>query len=139
MLLNYSLSYSWRLRIILVIYSAGFLVGTYTHISHILAHGILRHSAPIIISAYWDALGVLDPLTATVLWWKPKRGITLAISIMASDICLNTYHYLAGYSGPIIPSMVPLSLFDQALFGLFVFVTAPIAYQQVSVQTKIAE
>jgi hypothetical protein len=28
--------------------------------------------------------------------------------------------------------MVPLSLFDQALFGLFVFVTAPLVYQQVN-------
>jgi hypothetical protein len=45
---------------------------------------------------------------------------------MASDISVNTGVYLAGYFGPPTAHMVPLSLFEQALFGLFVFVTAPL-------------
>ena len=124
-------AYSLSLRIILAIYSIGFLVGTSTHIGYILAHGIFKHSAPIAINVYWDALTLLDPFTATILWWQPKLGTALAFGIMASDISINTYYYLAGYSGPATPGMVPLSLFDQALFGLFVFITAPMAYQQV--------
>ena len=129
--LNRMPSYSLSLRTILAIYSIGFLVGTSTHISHILTHGIFKHSAPITISIYWDALALLDPFTTAVLWWQPKLGIALALGIMVSDISINTYYYLAGYSGPATPGMVPLFLFDQALFGLFVFVTAPMAYQQV--------
>ena len=124
-------AYPLSLRIILAIYSTGFLVGTFTHVSHILTHGIFKHSAPLAISIYWDALALLDPLTATILWWRPKLGIALALGIMISDISINTYHYLAGYSGPATPGMVPFFLFDQALFGLFVFTTAPMAYQQV--------
>lgn len=130
MFLNRIPSYPWKIRLVFIIYTAGFLIGTYTHAGHIIAHGILRHSAPIAISIYWDALTLLDPFTVAVLWWKPKLGIRLALGIMASDISLNTYHYLMGYAGPSVPGMVPLFLFDQALFGLFVFVTAPLVYQQ---------
>jgi hypothetical protein len=47
---------------------------------------------------------------------------------MGSDISVNTLVYLAGYFGPPAAHMVPLSLFEQSLFGLFVFLTAPLAY-----------
>lgn len=118
------------IRIIFILYSAGFLIGTYTHSSHVLHYGLLAHPVPLTISVYWDALTLLDPLTVLALWWKPKTGILLALGIMASDISLNTYTYLMGYFGSVVPKMVPLSLFEQALFGLFVFITAPLAYQQ---------
>jgi hypothetical protein len=126
----FTASYSWGIRLVLIVYSVGFLIGTFTHISHIIHHGILVHPVPLAISIYWDALTLLDPLTAIVLWWKPQLGIKLALAIMVSDISLNTYTYLAGYFGPVIPNMVPLYLFDQALFGLFVFVTAPLVQRQ---------
>jgi hypothetical protein len=51
---------------------------------------------------------------------------------MAVDVSLNTGVYLAGYFGPSTLHMVPLSLFEQALFGLFVLVTAPVAHQQLN-------
>ncbi|GAA3974563.1 hypothetical protein [Hymenobacter antarcticus] len=53
----------------------------------------------------------------------------MALAIMVADVCVNTATYLAGYFGPPVPNMVPLHLLDQALFGVFVFVTAPLAYR----------
>jgi hypothetical protein len=112
--------------VVLGIYSLGFLVGTYTHASGIFAHGFLATPVPLAIGVYWDALTVLDLLTVLLLWWQPPVGRWLAVAIMASDISVNTWVYLTGYFGPPTAHMVPLSLFEQALFGLFIFVTAPL-------------
>ena len=116
-------------KVLFLGYSIGFLVGTYTHAAGLAQHGWLAYPVPLAIGIYWDALTLLDPLTVGLLWWQPKAGLRLALAIMASDISLNTYVYLAGYLGPPVPNMVPLTLFDQTLFGLFLFVTAPLAYQ----------
>jgi hypothetical protein len=67
-----------------------------------------------------------------LLWWRPKLGIVLTAAIMASDLAINTAVYLVGYFGPPTPHLVPLSLFEQFLFGLFVFITGPLAYQLLS-------
>jgi len=91
-------------------------------------YGLLAIPVPLAIGIYWDALALIDPLTVMLLWWKPKVGVRLALLVIASDICVNTGGYLAGYFGPPVPGMVPLTLFEQALFGLFVFVTGPVAY-----------
>jgi hypothetical protein len=115
-------------KIIRWVYTLGFLVGTYTHARGILGKGFLAAPVPISIGVYWDVLTLLDPLTVLLLWWRPKAGLWLAVAIMGSDISVNTLVYLAGYFGPPIAHMVPLSLFDQALFGLFVFVTAPLIF-----------
>ena len=111
---------------LLGLYSVGFLVGTYTHARGILAHGVLATPVPPAIGAYWDTLTLMDPLAVLLLWWRPRAGLWLAMAIMASDLAINTWVYVAGYFGPPTARMVPLSLFEQALFGLFVFVTAPL-------------
>ncbi|GAA3990695.1 hypothetical protein [Hymenobacter antarcticus] len=116
------------LQIVRWVYSIGFLAGTYTHLKGILAHGFLAAPVPLAIGVYWDTLTVLDPLTVLLLWRRPKVGLWMAVAIMGSDISVNTLVYLAGYFGPPSAHMVPLSLFEQSLFGLFVFLTAPFAY-----------
>lgn len=82
---------------------------------------------------------MLDPLTVLLLWRRPQVGFWLAVAIMLSDISVNTLVYLAGYFGPPTVNMVPLSLFEQSLFGLFVFTTAPLAYSQLTSQQKKLE
>ncbi|MFD1874860.1 hypothetical protein [Hymenobacter bucti] len=93
---------------------------------------------PFAIGLYWDALTVLDLLTVLLLWWRPKLGLWLAVAIMVSDISVNTRVYLAGYFGAPRAHMVPLSLFEQSLFGLFVLLTAPLAYTQLTSQKQPA-
>ena len=78
---------------------------------------------PLGFNLYWDTLTVLDPLTIMLLWTKTIWGIRLAVAIMLSDILINSYVYT--FLGAPVPGMVPLSLFLQSLFGVFVFTTAP--------------
>ena len=124
------------LQIVRWVYAIGFLAGTYTHAKGIVAHGFLATPVPLAIGVYWDTLTVLDPLTVFLLWKRPKTGLWLAAAIMGSDISVNTLVYLAGYFGPPSAHLVPLSLFEQSLFGLFVFLTAPPAYSSFSNQKQ---
>jgi hypothetical protein len=117
---------------IFLVYSLGFLIGTYTHTQGVFAHGWLAWPVPLAIGMYWDALTFLDPLTVLLLWRRPLLGLWFAVVLMVSDVSVNTWVYWAGYLGPPIPHMVPLSLFDQALFGLFVMVTAPLVWHLLS-------
>jgi hypothetical protein len=121
------------------VYTIGFLAGTYTHARGILTHGFLATPVPVAIGFYWDTLTVLDPLTVLLLWWRPKLGLWLAVAIMGSDISVNTWVYVAGYFGVPTAHMVPLSLFEQSLFGLFVFLTAPLASAQLTRQKPVGE
>ena len=139
-LLNTWLSpYPRFLKLILWIYSLGLLSGTYTHARGIIAKGFLATPVPLVIGVYWDTLTLLDPLTVLLLWRRPQAGLWLAMAIMLSDVSVNTLVYLAGYFGPPTVHMVPLSLFEQSLFGLFVFTTAPLAYSQLANQQKKLE
>jgi hypothetical protein len=128
----------WCLQVVRWVYALGFLAGTYTHARGILIHGFLATPVPFAIGLYWDALTVLDPLTALLLWWRPKLGLWLAVAIMVSDISVNTHVYLAGYLGAPRAHMVPLSLLEQSLFGLFVLLTAPLASTQFTSQKQPA-
>lgn len=127
------------LQIVRWVYSIGFLAGTYTHARGILAHGFLATPVPFAIGLYWDTLTMLDSLTVLFLLWRPKLGFWLAVAIMGSDISVNTWVYLTGYFGAPTAHMVPLSLFEQSLFGLFVFLTAPLASAQLTRQKQVVE
>ncbi|MDQ2770569.1 MAG: hypothetical protein M3Y54_08725 [Bacteroidota bacterium] len=123
-------TYPASVRLLFAIYSLCFLAGTCTHVVGLVRRGFLAFPVPLPIGVFWDALTLLDPLTVLLLWWHPKAGIRLGLGIMLADICVNTYTYLAGYWGPPVPNMVPLHLFDQALFGVFLFATAPLAFHR---------
>ena len=125
-------TYPRQVTVLFLLYSLCFLAGTYTHVKDLLTNGLLAAPVPLVIGIFWNVLTLLDPLTVVLLWWRPKAGIWLAIAIMVADISVNTGVYLAGYYGLPTRHMVPLSLFEQSLFGLFVLVTAPMAYQQLS-------
>ena len=128
--------YPRSVTVIFVVYTICFLVGTYTHAAGLVQRGFLALPVPFAIGVFWDALTLLDPLAAVLLWWRPRAGIRLALAIMAADVCVNTATYLAGYFGRPMPNMLPLSLLDQALFGLFVFITAPLAYHQLQATVR---
>lgn len=125
-------SYAWPIRLVLAVYSVCFLIGTYTHAASILRRGLLAFPVPVGIGVFWDALTLLDPLAAGLVWWRPRVGLPLAAGLMAVDISVKTHVYLAGYLKPPVAGLVPLSLLEQALFGVFVFVTAPWVYRQLT-------
>ena len=123
---------SKEVKIILAIYSIGFLVGTSTHVLHIIHHGFLVHQAPLFFNLYWDSLTLLDPLTILLLWTRTRLGIGLAVLIMVTDIGINTYAYISGYLSEPVPNTVPMPLFMQSLFGVFVLTTSPVVLKEVA-------
>ena len=125
-------------KAIFIVYTVCFLVGTYTHISGLVRRGFLAFPVPMAVGLFWDALTGLDFIAAVLLWYRPKAGIRLALAIMILDVCINTGTYLAGYFGPPVANMVPLHLLDQALFGMFVFGTAPLAYHALQANARQA-
>lgn len=118
-------------KIILIVYSVGFLVGTCTHTAGIIRQGFLAYPAPLALNIYWDLLTLLDPLTVVLLWTRIKAGIGLALVIMVTDIIINSYAYTQGIFGEPVAGMIPTSLFSQSMFGLFVFATAPVLIDKV--------
>ena len=119
-------------KIILTIYSVGFLVGTSTHVAGIIQHGFLAHQAPLLFKLYWDSLTLLDPLTVLLLWTRIRLGIGLAVLIMVTNIGINSYAYLSGYLGQTVSDMIPVPLFLQSLFGTFVFTTSPVVMKRIT-------
>jgi hypothetical protein len=96
----------------------------------ILADGWLGYDyISLPINLYWTLLTFLDPLAILLLLFLPFAGILLSVLIMASDIAINssvTFHF---YQQTGIVSLDRLPL--QIAFGVFVFVTAPIAWRKI--------
>ncbi len=130
------LEYPVAVRIILVIYSIGFLGGTHSHMTGIWYNGFFAQKAPLLFNLYWDSLTLFDPLTVLLLWTRPRAGVGLAVGIMLTDIPVNAYSYASGYFGPPVPGMITTWLFTQSLFATFVFVTAPVVLEKLRQPVK---
>ncbi len=127
-------NYPAEVKVILSIYSAGFLGGTFNHIRGLLQEGFLGTDAPLWINIFWDSLTLLDPLAALLVWVKPKYGVALAVLIMSSDVIINSYAYASGLFGVTVSGMVPMGLFLQSLFATYIFVTAPLVLNRLNRQ-----
>lgn len=125
--------YSADVRIILTVYSTGFLIGTGTHVLGLVQHGFIAYQAPLALNVYWDLLTLLDPLALLLVWIRIKVGLALSVIIMLTDILINSYAYVQGIFGEPEPVMIPMSLFLQSLFGVFVLVTAPVLIKKLRI------
>lgn len=117
-------------RLIFGIYAFGFLYGTKNHLLDIYRDGFFGYTyVPWPINLYWTMLTFLDPLTVLLLIFRPLKGITLAILIMASDLFLNlsVTFYFYQQTGIFTNGL----LARQISFGLFVFFTYPYAKKKI--------
>ncbi len=117
-------------RFIIAVYIFGFAYGARNHIIDILADGWLGHDyVSLPINLYWTLLTFFDPLAILLLLSFPLAGILLSVLIMASDIAINigvtVYFYYQ--TGMLTLDRLPL----QIAFGIFVFLTSPIAWKTV--------
>lgn len=117
-------------RFIIAVYIFGFAYGARNHIIDILADGWLGHDyVSLPINLYWTLLTFFDPLAILLLLFFPLAGILLSVLIMASDIAINigvtVYFYYQ--TGMLTLDRLPL----QIAFGIFVFLTSPIAWKTV--------
>jgi hypothetical protein len=129
-LFNFRISGLNPVRFIIAVYIFGFAYGTRNHIIDILADGWLGYDyVPLPINLYWTLLTFFDPLAILLLLSFPFAGILLSVLIMASDIAINigvtVYFYYQ--TGMLTPDRLPL----QIAFGIFVFLTSPIAWKTV--------
>jgi len=129
-LFNFRVSELNPVRFIFAIYIFGFSYGTRNHVLDIMEDGFLGYGyAPLPINIYWTALTFLDPLAILLLLFYPLAGIVLFVWIMITDIAVNSsvtlYYYLQ--AGTVSLDGLPL----QIAFGIFVFITAPIARKRI--------
>ena len=117
-------------RLIFAVYIFGFAYGTRNHIVDILADGWLGYDfVPLPINLYWTILTFFDPLAIFLLLSFPFSGIILSVLIMASDIAINAGVTVYFYYQTGIFSLGRLPL--QIAFGVFVFITTPIAWKRI--------
>jgi hypothetical protein len=99
-------------KIILGIWCACLIVGGATHIFDHIYFGLLPYKfAPLWLNIYWSALGVLDLLAVFFLLKYRLQGILLTLSIVLSNVLVNSIAY---YSLGVISDAWSLQL--QTLF-----------------------
>ena len=129
-LFNLGIKQLHPVRLIFAVYIFGFAYGTRNHIVDILADGWLGYDfVPLPINLYWTLLTFFDPLAIFLLLTFPLAGIILSGLIMASDIAINTGVTVYFYYQTGIISLDRLPL--QIAFGIFVFLTSPVAWKTV--------
>ena len=100
------------------------VIGTCTHVAALLYGWNDRVPLPSLI--FWDALTVLDPLAAALLFLRPRVGVVLTLAIMVADVGHNFWAIFA--FDAIAWLVVP-----EALFLIFVLATAPLIWRDAPV------
>ena len=126
-------NYTGLVKIFFVIYMLCLLWGTKNHIIDIWNGGFLPYTyAPMGFNVYWTSLTFLDPLAIILLCFLPYYGLVLAVFIMVSDIAVNLYATYTFCNSDIFSDG---TLQAQILFGIFLFLTVPIAWKKLAKST----
>jgi len=79
-------------RVTLGVLTAGFIIGTITHVLHLVTAGwIVFDAAPTWMNVYWTGLTLLDPLAAVLIVAARRIGLALGAAIIVSDVAINSY------------------------------------------------
>jgi hypothetical protein len=107
------------IRVIQIVWIAGFLIGTTTHVVDlVLGGGDVYGGYPAGVRLFWVSLTLLDPVTAVLIAVRHRAGVVLGVLVMVADVTLN-WAVFAGLGGLGVGGMVNLTV-----FGGFVLVTA---------------
>lgn len=106
-------------RAIQLVWIAGFLIGTVSHVLELVAGGVDTYGEfPSPLRVFWVSLTLIDPLAALLLLLKRRTGIALGLAIILTDIAVNWTVFL---------TMGGHSLFGvvaQSVFAVFLLATA---------------
>ncbi len=110
-----------RLRIvILVVWIAGFLIGTASHVLDLIAGGADTYGDfPSGLRVFWLSLTVLDPLTVALLLLRKRAGIVLGLVVILSDIAVNWTVFFTIGGNPLF------GVVNQTVFAVVLLATAP--------------
>lgn len=102
-----------------LVWIAGFLIGTTTHVLDLVAGGVDTYGdAPPALRVFWISLTLLDPLAALLLLLKRPTGIALGLTIILSDIAVNWTVFLT------ISGISLFGVVTQSVFAVFLLATA---------------
>jgi len=120
--------YPKAVKVLFAVYALCFLWGTKNHVVDLWHGGFLPYTyAPLAFNIYWTSLTLLDPLAVFLLFVLPYHGMVLAVAIMVSDIAVNLYAAYVLFPATMMPDTTLLS---QIAFGIFLFVTVPMAWKR---------
>lgn len=106
--------------VILVVWIAGFLVGTASHVLDLIAGGADTYGGfPPALRAFWLSLTVLDPLTVLLLLLRKRASIVLGLVVILADIAVNWTVYFTIGGNPLF------GVVNQTVFAIFLLATAP--------------
>jgi hypothetical protein len=117
--------------LIRIVYALCLAGASINHLRALLTHGWLPDHLPTATALYWSSLAFLDPITALLLFLRPRAGIGLTVAIMISDVAHNlwfiAFHPLRGSFVQDVASSG--FMISQIVFLVFVAATAPVAWQ----------
>ena len=73
------------------IWAACLLIGGLNHARILLQHGLLWDYGGVAwaSAAYWSSLTIIDPLTAALLFVRPRAGIVLTVLLIVTNVVHN--------------------------------------------------
>jgi len=109
--------------VILVVWIAGFLVGTTTHVVDLVVGGADAYAGfPPGVRVFWMSLTLLDPITIVLLALRRRAGIVLALVVILADIAVN-WTVFATIGIPLF------GVVNQTLFAIVLVATAPVLWR----------
>lgn len=114
-----------RLRlVILVVWIAGFLIGTASHVLDLIAGGADTYGEfPTALRVFWLSLTALDPLTVVLLLLRKRAGIILGPVVILADIAVNWTVFFTIGGNPLF------GVVNQTVFAIFLLATAPVLWR----------
>lgn len=109
-------------RVARVIWALCLGLGTCMHVAA-LVFGWNDGDLPTATVVYWNALTLLDPLAAVLLFLRPRVGVLLTVAIMVSDVAHNVWALRA-------LDIVLWPVIAQAVFLVFVLATARLIWRE---------
>ena len=77
-------------RVVQVVWIAGFLSGTTTHVFDLVIGGVSTYEPfPIPLRVFWMSLTLLDPLVVVLLVLRRRASIVLGLAVILVDIAVN--------------------------------------------------
>ncbi|UOQ91118.1 hypothetical protein MUN74_09590 [Agromyces endophyticus] len=109
--------------VILVVWIAGFVVGTTTHVVDLVVGGAEAYAGfPLGVRVFWMSLTLLDPITVVLLALRRRAGIVLALVVILADIAVNWTVFAS--------NGIPLfGVVNQTLFAIVLVSTAPVLWR----------
>jgi hypothetical protein len=127
---------SRRINVLRAIYALCLLGGTTTHVAIVVQHGLFWDygGVPWMSAAFWTVLTLVDPLTVVLLFVRRNLGIATVALLIVADVAHNLW-ITARFHPPLLQGVVNSpAVMAQIAFLLFVFATAPFAWERAKVQ-----